>query len=168
MDKMENRGPDVRFPPPLTFILSAVFAVGIDWLLPWSVIGFRAENVDILSQSAWWGIGFGVILLLIAALLMLASLISFKRHQTNVVPWKPASHLIVTGIYKYSRNPIYVAFFVAQCGLAFLYDSVWIIFTACGALWLIYLTVVKKEEAYLIAQFGAHYLYYKDRVRRWL
>ena len=71
-------------------------------------------------------------------------------------------------IYRYSRNPVYVALFVTQCGLALLVDSLWLVLTGMVALWLIYLTVIKKEEAYLTKLFGSDNVYYTKRVRRWM
>jgi protein-S-isoprenylcysteine O-methyltransferase Ste14 len=76
--------------------------------------------------------------------------------------------IVRTGPYRFSRNPIYLAFSVFQLGIAIWVNSLWLLATLAGALALIHYVVIPREEQYLERRFGAEYLDYKASVRRWL
>lgn len=107
-------------------------------------------------------------LILIAAGVFTASLRNFSRVGTPVQGKKPTRTLVTTGIYGWSRNPIYVAmlFFVIGVGLAV--RSAWILMLAVPLAITFRYGVVAREESYLERRFGDGYLDYKARVRRWL
>jgi protein-S-isoprenylcysteine O-methyltransferase Ste14 len=72
------------------------------------------------------------------------------------------------GPYRFSRNPIYLAFSLFQLGIAIWVNSAWLLATLVGAVALIHSVVIPKEEQYLEGKFGEQYLDYKASVRRWL
>jgi protein-S-isoprenylcysteine O-methyltransferase Ste14 len=76
--------------------------------------------------------------------------------------------IVRTGPYRFSRNPIYLAFSLLQLGIAIWVNSVWLLATLVGAVALIHSIVIQREEHYLERKFGAGYLDYKASVRRWL
>jgi protein-S-isoprenylcysteine O-methyltransferase Ste14 len=76
--------------------------------------------------------------------------------------------IVHTGPYRFSRNPIYLAFSVFQLGIAIWVNSVWLLATLVGAVALIHCVLKRREEQYLELKFGAQYLDYKASVRRWL
>jgi protein-S-isoprenylcysteine O-methyltransferase Ste14 len=76
--------------------------------------------------------------------------------------------IVRTGPYRFSRNPIYLAFSVFQLGIAIWVNSVWLLATLVGAVALIHYVVIRREEQYPERRFGAQYLDYKASVRRWL
>jgi protein-S-isoprenylcysteine O-methyltransferase Ste14 len=81
---------------------------------------------------------------------------------------KPTTVIVRTGPYRFSRNPIYLAFSVFQLAIAVWVNSVWLLATLVGAMALIHYVVIRREEQYLEWKFGAQYLDYKASVRRWL
>ncbi|HEV8615619.1 MAG TPA: isoprenylcysteine carboxylmethyltransferase family protein, partial [Methylomirabilota bacterium] len=81
---------------------------------------------------------------------------------------KPTTVIVRTGPYRFSRNPIYLAFSLLQLGIAIWTNSVWLLATLVGAVALIHYVVIPREEQYLERRFGAQYLSYKVSVRRWL
>jgi protein-S-isoprenylcysteine O-methyltransferase Ste14 len=73
-----------------------------------------------------------------------------------------------TGPFRFSRNPIYLAFSLLQLGLAFWINSVGLLITLVPAVALMSLVVIPREETYLTARFPSEYVPYKASVRRWL
>jgi protein-S-isoprenylcysteine O-methyltransferase Ste14 len=86
------------------------------------------------------------------------------------LPCPPESTTVTlrAGPYRFSRNPIYLAFSVFQLGTTIWVNSVWLLATLVGAVALIHYVVIPREEQYLERKFGAQYLDYKASVRRWL
>jgi len=110
------------------------------------------------------------LLLVIALLLMAAAVRSFFVVKTTVNPIKPstASHLVTTGLFAWSRNPIYLGDLLFLVALA-LWLGHWATF-ALIPLFVAYLNhfqIVPEEQA-LDKLFGDEYRAYKARVRRWL
>ncbi|WP_298743776.1 isoprenylcysteine carboxylmethyltransferase family protein, partial [uncultured Brevundimonas sp.] len=92
----------------------------------------------------------------------------FRRLGTAVQPWKPTTVLATGGLYRFSRNPIYLGFAITYAGLAVAMDSVLVLLLLIPCLWVIDRFVIQREERYLSAKFGAGYDAYRARVRRWL
>src|SRR5262245_17119675 len=110
----------------------------------------------------------GGLLVAIAAALFSYSIRQFRRAGTPVPGNKPTTAIVRTGPYRFSRNPIYLAFSVFQLGIASWVNSVWLIGTLLAAVAVMAWVVIPREERYLEARFGADYLDYKCSVRRWL
>jgi protein-S-isoprenylcysteine O-methyltransferase Ste14 len=110
----------------------------------------------------------GWLLVAMAAALFLYSIKQFRMAGTPLPGNKPTTAIVRTGPYRFSRNPIYLAFFAFHLGLAVLVDSLWLVATLIPAVTIIAVVVVPREERYLAGRFGAEYLRYKASVRRWL
>ena len=83
---------------------------------------------------------------------------------TNV----PTRALVTTGIHGWTRNPIYVGFFLVYLGIGIAARSPWILILTPPLAVTIRYGVVAREEVYLERRFGDAYGDYKMRVRRWL
>ena len=81
---------------------------------------------------------------------------------------KPATALATAGPYRVSRNPIYLALTLFYLGVGLAAGSLWVVVLAGPALLVMHLGVVRREERYLERRFGAAYLDYARRVRRWI
>ena len=110
----------------------------------------------------------GCLLVAMAVALFSCSIKQFRTAATPVPGNKPTTTIVQTGPYRFSRNPIYLAFFTLQLGLAILLDSLWLVATLIATVAIIAVVVVPREERYLTGRFGAEYLTYKASVRRWL
>jgi protein-S-isoprenylcysteine O-methyltransferase Ste14 len=110
----------------------------------------------------------GASLVVAAIALFSFSVAKFRAAGTPVPARKPTTAIVRTGPYRFSRNPIYLAFSVFQLGIATWVNSLWLLVTLAGALVLMHSVVIPKEEQYLERRFGAEYLAYKAAVRRWL
>jgi len=102
-----------------------------------------------------------------AAALFVTSVRQFRAAGTPVPGDSPSTAVVDSGPYRFSRNPIYVAFSLLQLGIATLADSVWLLVTLVGAVAVMALVVIPREEHYMARKFGDRYLDYKRRVRRW-
>ena len=110
----------------------------------------------------------GALLVAMAAALFTSSTRQFRMAGTPVPGNKPTTAIVRTGPYRFSRNPIYLAFFALHLGLAIWANSLWLMATLIATVAIIAVVVVPREERYLTGRFGAEYLEYKASVHRWL
>jgi protein-S-isoprenylcysteine O-methyltransferase Ste14 len=107
--------------------------------------------------------------LIVSGLVLFAAGVrSFSRGETPLPTNQPARVLVTTGIYRWTRNPIYLSFFLAYAGIGVATRSPWVLVLLLPLFFTIRYGVVAREEAYLERRFGDAYRDYKARVRRWL
>lgn len=87
---------------------------------------------------------------------------------TTVNPYGSTSRIVITGPYRFSRNPLYLAINVGYLGVAFLMNSLWTLLLLVPLLVIMQVGVIAREERYLEVKFGDEYRAYRARVRRWL
>jgi protein-S-isoprenylcysteine O-methyltransferase Ste14 len=92
----------------------------------------------------------------------------FQAAGTNIPPTLPATALVVDGIYRRTRNPIYLGMTLVFLGLSVAAGSVWAIGLVIPLVWVVNTGVIAREERYLERKFGDAYRAYKARVRRWV
>ncbi len=148
---------DFLIPPFALFYFYLVFA---------AAFGFPSVSTQEFfhSEAISW---VGVLFCLVGLLLLLWSLVSFGRSFRVGIDVDRPDRLITTGIFAFSRNPIYVAFAISLIG-QFLVFSNWILLLYIGmAAWLFHRQVLREEE-YLKSHYGSEYAEYCKRVRRYL
>jgi protein-S-isoprenylcysteine O-methyltransferase Ste14 len=152
--------PDVanlgRLRPPLVYLGAIALGLVIHLLWPARV------------APASVGTPVGLALTLGAVALFAYAVRTFRAAGTPIPGNRPTTRIVRAGPYRFSRNPIYLAFSVLQLGLALWLNSLWILLTLIPAVALMALVVIPREERYLEARFPAEYLPYKASVRRWL
>jgi protein-S-isoprenylcysteine O-methyltransferase Ste14 len=144
------------FRPPFIYLASIATGLAFHWM--WSR--------PLLSGVALAPLG--AILVMGSLLLFGSSVQRFRAAGTPVPARKPTTAIVRTGPYRFSRNPIYLAFSLLQMGIAVWVNSWWLVATLAAAVAIIQWVVVPREERYLEAKFGPTYLDYKTSVRRWL
>jgi protein-S-isoprenylcysteine O-methyltransferase Ste14 len=92
----------------------------------------------------------------------------FLAAGTNIPPTLPTTALVVDGIYRRTRNPLYLGTTLIYLGLGVAAGSLWAVVLVVPLLWVINVGVVAREERYLERKFGDAYRAYKARVRRWI
>jgi protein-S-isoprenylcysteine O-methyltransferase Ste14 len=142
--------------PPLVFLISLVTGLAIELGKP------------VAFLPAALAVPVGAPLVVIAVALFAYSVSTLRAAGTPVPARKPTTVIVRTGPYRFTRNPIYLAFSLFQLGIAVWVDSAWLLATLVAATALIHLVVIRREEEYLARRFGAQYLDYKASVRRWL
>lgn len=119
-----------------------------------------------------FGTGFADLLggLLIGGgmLLMLMALVEFRRHKTTIIPRRDSSAFVQTGIYKRSRNPIYLGDAMILAGLILRWDAVLSLPLVPIFVWVIEKRFITGEEKHLRRTYRAQYASYLNRVRRWI
>jgi protein-S-isoprenylcysteine O-methyltransferase Ste14 len=116
----------------------------------------------------WFRLGTGAVLAAAALGLATGALGRFRRAGTAVEPWRPSTALVTGGVYRFTRNPIYLALAVLYAGSALALDSVVALSLLPPLLALVQVGVIRREERYLEAKFGDEYRRYKASVRRWV
>ncbi len=150
--------PGVVAPPPLLLFVAVVAGFVADHFLPLPIVG----------DQRTWRLAASVALLLLATAVFLAAVRELHGHHTTPNPYQPSTTVVSSSVYRLSRNPIYLAFLGVALAVAIAADSWWLL-AATAALFLVLdLGVVRREERYLAARFGAAYDAYRRRVRRWL
>lgn len=152
-------GAAVRIPPPFLFIASTALAVAIERYAV--ALPFPALHNDLRMALAW---GLGAV----GAVFLFTSLNLFRLTGQNPEPWKPSPSLIRKGLYKYTRNPMYVGFGIAQLAFGIGQRNLWIILFVVLSGFLVLRLAILPEERYLEEKFGDDYRTYKAEVPRWL
>jgi protein-S-isoprenylcysteine O-methyltransferase Ste14 len=151
--------PGVRFPPPLLFLAGLV----VGWLAN------RAHALSLLPASMRsLGLIVGYLLIACWAALGFAAISRFWRARTPLLPHRPAAALVITGPYRFTRNPMYLSLTALYLGLVFLLNTAWPLILLPLVLVLLHRLVIVREERYLASAFGGAYEAYRARVRRWL
>lgn len=86
----------------------------------------------------------------------------------TLAPWSPPKHLVTTGLYRYSRNPMYVGVLIIVIGWALAFRSATIAWYALALAALFHARVVFFEEPWLARTHGAEFDAYRSKVPRWL
>ena len=152
----DRDSPRVFIPPPAIIIGTLLVGLGID--------GRLAVAPEPMLIPTTIGVGISILGLSLIA----AALGRFHRVGTRAEPWQPSKVLVRNGVFRFTRNPMYLGMLLVYAGIALALQSV-----AAGALliplWLmIDRTVVKREEQYLLRRFGSAFREYRAEVRRWL
>jgi protein-S-isoprenylcysteine O-methyltransferase Ste14 len=111
---------------------------------------------------------FGALIAVFAVTLFIWSIRTFRLAGTPVPGNRPTTTIVKTGPYRFSRNPIYLAFSLFQTGIALTVNEAWFLATLLPALSAMSFVVIPREERYLEARFTEEYAAYKASVRRWV
>lgn len=150
-------GANVRFPPPLIYVAGLALGVGASRFLNLPSLGLQLEMRSVA----------GIALDVIGFLVMFAGAGLFLRRRTAIIPFKPASALVTSGILSWTRNPMYLGMAIFYAGLAVLLNSLAALVLLPLVLAIVQTQVIAREEAYLERAFGDEYRAYKTRVGRW-
>jgi protein-S-isoprenylcysteine O-methyltransferase Ste14 len=148
--------PQVRMPPPLIHLGGLLVGYGLD-----QVSGWRFAPVP-------WLDGLALGLALVGLLLSAWTLATLHRYRTTVLPHRAAATLVTTGPFRWSRNPIYLAFTLLHlaCGLAL--GSPGMLLMLVPVFYVMDRHVIAAEEAFHEQAFATQWQQYRERVRRWL
>jgi protein-S-isoprenylcysteine O-methyltransferase Ste14 len=147
-----------------TALFSAV-PLTVAGLIPWWISGWRWQPPFLGFDPGRW---LGLPLLALAGAVLVESFVRFARHGGTPAPVAPTRRLVVTGLYRYVRNPMYCAVIAAVLGQALLLGDERLL-GLTAALWLVFhLFVTGYEEPKLLATHGAEYQAYRSAVPRWL
>ncbi len=133
------------------------------------MVAFALPGLWLWSQDAALAQPLGLYLLLIGVAALLSCMRDFYlRGRGTLAPWAPPEKLVVGGLYRFSRNPMYVTVLLILMGWAWAFASTPLWIYAAGVALAFHLRVVFGEEPWLAKQHGQAWTDYASRVRRWL
>lgn len=152
--------PGIIAAPPLIYLGFLALGIALDYLWPRSFIPRGpAESAALI---------FAMVLIAVATAVMTVALRQFRRAGTPIRADRPTRTLLTDGIYRLSRNPLYLAMSLFYAGVGLILESFWVL-AFLVPLWIVIrYGVIAREELYLENKFGADYRRYKGSVRRWL
>jgi protein-S-isoprenylcysteine O-methyltransferase Ste14 len=149
---------ELKIPPPLVML---VFGVAM-WIIARVTTGATIPHDARLVAA--------VVIVVCAAAIALLGIVAFRRAQTTVNPLHPdaSTSIVTTGIFRFTRNPMYLGLFLVLLAWSVLLSNV--IAAFIPILFVIYMNVfqIEPEERALTAKFGAAFTDYLKSVRRWI
>jgi len=145
--------------PPLVYVAAIVISIGL-WVLyplPW----FGSPLSDIFFAVGW-------IVVVAVVAIDISAMRTLSRANTTIMPNKASEHLVTTGAFSFTRNPIYLGNTLMMVGVGMISGIAWFILLAVAAAFITQKLAIEREEKHLDARFGKKYFDYKKRVRRWL
>ncbi len=149
---------ETKIPPP---VLLAIVAA-LMWLL--------ARYTYVFSPPPQLRMGFVLFFVAVALLYGVPAVLAFRQHKTTVDPVhvEKASKLVTSSSFSFSRNPMYTAMLMLLFAWVFYLGSPWALLLAIlFELYLLFFQIWPEERA-MLAKFGADYLDYAKKVRRWI
>jgi len=134
------------------------------------VCGLLLDVLVPLATLVDQGLGvrvLGVALVAVAVFLIAAARRDFRRHAQPTDPGQATTALIVTGTFGWSRNPLSVATLVFVAGLGLVMANLWMVVLVPVTAVVVFVALIRPEEAYLARLFGDEYRAYCARVARW-
>lgn len=153
-EKSDN--PGIVTHPPVFYIAATLFGLGFDYLIPLS-FGF-----DGMAEIA------SIVIFIIGMIILVLGFKMFTTDKQSPSVHEPTSAVYQSGVYAYSRNPIYLGVMLWVIAGALFFDKVWIMIMVLPLILIMNKIVIEKEEAYLQEKFGDDYSAYKNKVRRWI
>ena len=148
----------VRIPPPLVYVGAVLLGGALHArILPLSIGISPAARIGLVSAVVVAGV-----------VLIIGAMGLFLRTGQKPSPFKSTPEIISTGVYRFTRNPMYVGMALLQAAVGIGLSNGWVVALIPAALVVIYATAIRHEEAYLERKFGQPYLDYMSSVRRWL
>jgi len=142
--------------PPIVTLIFIAIAYLAKWAIP---IPFVLPSIVRIT---------GFVLVIISFLLGFGAFLEFKKANTTINPHGSVSSIIASGIYRFTRNPIYLGFVLTLIGFPLYSGTLWGLILAPVFIYSMNSLVIEREEAYLEKKFGETYSSFKSRVRRWL
>ncbi len=146
----------VKIHPPILLLIHVLAVFLLNWLIP---LPFA------FSKALEWS---GYILVFAGLGFAFSAVNRFSKMHTTLDPHGSVSTLVMSGPYRFSRNPIYLGFVCTLVGLPLALGTYWGVVLSPVFMVLLFQLVIKHEEAYLEKKFGDEYTSYKSRVRRWV
>jgi protein-S-isoprenylcysteine O-methyltransferase Ste14 len=151
--------PVMHIPVPWVFILAYLIGVALQLFFP---IHIRS------SEIVRYGLVVGLAFVVVGIAIAFSALGIFKRRSTTTIPFETPTSLVMSGPYRFTRNPMYVGLTLIYLGVAGTRAELWPVIVLPVLLAYVNFIVIPVEEQHLREAFGDSYAQYSARVRRWL
>jgi protein-S-isoprenylcysteine O-methyltransferase Ste14 len=155
MAKPKNRA-DIKIPAPTLTIIHVIMAILLGWLSPLPIPAPKFVQ--------WIGLGLAAL----GFILGILAVIQFRRVHAGLDPRKPTKVLVTSGIYRFTRNPIYLGFVLILIGFPLTMGNYWGAILVLPLVTFMNNLIIKHEEAYLEKEFKDQFVDYCSHVKRWL
>ncbi|HPF47454.1 MAG: isoprenylcysteine carboxylmethyltransferase family protein [Alphaproteobacteria bacterium] len=153
-DQQDNAG--IITHPPVFYIIAMVIGLGLDYIFP---LSFGLAGIEKIAA---------IVLFILGSIIIVLGFRLFASNKQSPSVHASVSKIYQSGIYAYSRNPIYLGVAIMMLAVGLYLDKLWILIMMIPLIIILNRAVIEKEEAYLEAKFGDEYLNYKNKVRRWI
>ena len=145
-----------KIPPPILVLI----LVSSNYFSSKKIDLIHLPNQDLIS----------IIILLIGILILINPIFKFIKSKTTIDPikFKKVNKLIISGIYKYSRNPMYLGLLMIVISTSIFFLNIFSITSPLLFYCWINRFQIKREEIFLTEKFGEEYMSYKIKTRRWI
>jgi len=151
--------PGVIAPPPLIFLGFLLAGIALEYLV------VRTQGLDMPGSLRWTVVA----LFAVAGIACVAAaLMRFRAAGTPAPPWQPATAFVAQGIYRFSRNPMYLGMTLIYLAVAVAADAPVVLWLLLPLILTIHYGVIVREERYMTDKFGVPYINYAHSVPRWL
>lgn len=137
------------------------------WLLGFCAIIWLSGStpLGVIEVPLFW---VGTVALGAGCALIAAAFVEFYRLKTTVVPHQSATSLITGGVFRLSRNPIYLADLLILAGVSLRGGAIWGLLLVPILMWILTTRFIKDEETRLARDFGPEFAAYCCQTRRWM
>ena len=146
----------IKIPPPL-IVLTLIIS-----------IYFSSKRIDLINIPFQLEISFFILSL--GIIIFINPVLKFIKSKTTINPiqFEETNRLVTSGIFKYSRNPMYLGMLMIIISTSIFYLNIYSILTPFLFVFWINKFQIKREEVFLTEKFGKEYLSYKNKTRRWI
>lgn len=156
MNQPSSDNANVLAPAPVFFAIAVAAGFGLEYAIPLALLSFR------------YSAAVGAAIIAFSVALVLSAIAQMVRAKTAFDARQSATAIVAAGAFRFSRNPTYLSLALLQIGLAFIFQSFWVLVAVVPAVAITHWGVVLREERYLTQKFGTEYERYSAKVRRWI
>jgi protein-S-isoprenylcysteine O-methyltransferase Ste14 len=146
---------------------------------PWTPVVYLAavvaalmlHEIRPLDIEAQWKLAIqtlGVIAVASGMWLVVWSYVKLMRYRTGLMASSATSHLVTSGPYRFSRNPVYLGYTLAMMGAGLFTGNLWLVIGTIATVVVTHAWIVRSEEKHLLARFGFEFECYCRRTRAWI
>ncbi|MGV3553030.1 methyltransferase family protein [Rhizobium sp.] len=149
----------MKFPwTPVVYLAAVLLALALQRTIPLQIAPGRALLLE-MAGVAIAGAGIWLVLWGYAKLI---------RHRTALLSSSPTTHLVTSGPYRFTRNPVYLGYTLAMLGSGLLLANFWMAIIAALTAIVTHAWIIRSEEKHLLARFGFEFECYCRRTRAWI
>ncbi len=152
--------PGVIAMPPVIYLMFILMGSAIQLFYPIGLMNLLRWDIE--------NVLLGWIILFLGIGVMALGIREMKKANTPYNVRETPRNIVQSGVFRFSRNPLYISLNLIYFGIAIILNNVWIVSLFIPLMAVMYVGVILREERYLDQKFGKEYLDYKIRVRRWI
>ena len=143
----------------VVFGIPFLIAIALQFIVPLSLPGETARPFIIV---------IGALFVIAGIVVVVLARQEFAKHGERTDPGNPTHRIMTTGVFAFSRNPLYLGIVIFLAGVALAVNLPWVLIMLVPSIAACHYVLIAPEERYLAAKFGEEYAQYARTVRRWI